>query len=580
MTIATEADAELCRRKTHFASKKKARYVASQIRKRHGKAVFAYRCPVCGRWLHTSQPQRQSDVTRAEKGQRAPLDDRKHNRIHQRRITMQPTSEQSAAVDLFGEGLNLAIEALAGTGKSSTLRMMGESTRRRGTYLAFNRAVVDDAKQSFPHNVTAMTAHGLAFRHVGKFYERRLNTARVRSYELSKRLGLTKPITLTLHNTERKVLQPGYLASSVMKAMKAFAFSDAAEPGREHIAFIDGIDLEFDGTRRKTDNNDYVAEQLLPYMRKAWADWQNTDGTLPFFHDSYVKIFERRQPKIPGEYLLLDEAQDLSPVMISIAEQQEGMQLCVIGDRFQQLYEWRGSVDAMTLMDVDARTRLSMSFRFGSAIADAANTILHWIADMPEDVALTGRPGAPGEIVAIPDADVDAILCRTNAIAIENVLRLQERHRKPHLVGGGQEVAMFARAARYLKTYGTTDFHELACFDSWLAVQAYVEDDPQGSELALMVRLVDDFGVDTILNAIDNMPPESAADVIVSTGHKAKGREWDRVQLAEDFGFEPTDEFPDDSELRLLYVAVTRAREQIDVTRCGILPHLIEASHA
>lgn len=580
MTAATQADIEQCRRKQHFGTKKKARYVAAQIRKRYGHAVFVYRCRVCRRWLHTSQPQRESDVHRAEKGQRVPLDNRKHNRIHQRRISMQPTSEQSAAVELFGEGLNLAIEALAGTGKSSTLRLMGESTHRRGTYLAFNRAVVDDAKASFTTNVQCMTAHGLAFRHVGKLYQHRLNSDRVRSYELSKRLGLTKPITLTMPGNERKVLQPGYLASSVMKAMKAFAFSAAAEPGREHIAFVDGIDMEFDGAHRKTDNNDYVAEQLLPYMRKAWADWQDTAGTLPFFHDSYVKIFERREPKIPGEYLLLDEAQDLSPVMISIAEQQQGMQLCVIGDRFQQLYEWRGSVDAMSLMDVDARTRLSMSFRFGSTIAGAANTILHWIHDMPEDVALTGRPGDPGELGAIADAEIDAILCRTNAIAIENLLRLQERHRKPHLVGGGQEVAMFARAARDLKTYGTTDFHELACFGSWLAVQAYVEDDPQGSELALMVRLVDDFGVDTILNAIDNMPPESAADVIVSTGHKAKGREWNNVQLADDFGFEPTDEFPDDSELRLLYVAVTRARERIDLTRCGILPHLVEASRA
>lgn len=491
-------------------------------------------------------------------------------------MTLDPTPEQAHAIEVFNDGLSMAIEALAGTGKSSTLRMMAQSTSRRGTYLAFNKAVVEDAKASFPRNVTSMTAHGLAFRHVGRNFSHRLNEPRIRSHELGKRLGLTKPITITLPSRERKVLQPGYLASSVMRAMKLFAFSAATEPGPEHLEFIEGIDYEFDGLRRKTTNNDYVAEQLLPYMRKAWVDWQDPAGRLPYVHDAYVKVFERSEPRLPGEFLMLDEAQDLSPVMISIAEQQQDMQLCVIGDRFQQLYEWRGSVDAMTLMDVDARTRLSASFRFGPNIADIANTILHWIPDMPEDIALTGRALTPGAVGHIDNPD--AVLCRTNAKAIETVLDYQAMGAKPHLVGGGTEVAMFARAARDLKETGHTEYHDLACFDSWLAVIEYVEQDPQGSELSLLVKLVEEFGVETILDAIENMIPEAAADVIVSTAHKAKGREWDAVNLADDFEVEDATDWPEPAELRLLYVAVTRARRHIDITNTGLIAKMIHAS--
>lgn len=59
-------------------------------------------------------------------------------------------------------------------------------------------------------------------------------------------------------------------------------------------------------------------------------------------------------------------------------------------------------------------------------------------------------------------------------------------------------------------------------------------------------------------------------DVVVVTAHKSKGLEWDRVKIADDF-YEPeyndeTDEwkYPEDEELRLNYVAVTRAGKALD----------------
>jgi superfamily I DNA/RNA helicase len=55
---------------------------------------------------------------------------------------------------------------------------------------------------------------------------------------------------------------------------------------------------------------------------------------------------------------------------------------------------------------------------------------------------------------------------------------------------------------------------------------------------------------------------EEDADVTVSTAHKAKGREWDAVQLAGDF---PEPEKQGDEELRLLYVACTRAKRELDI---------------
>jgi hypothetical protein len=47
------------------------------------------------------------------------------------------------------------IEAGAGTGKTSTLRLVATTQpRRRALYVAYNKAIASDAKRSFPASVT------------------------------------------------------------------------------------------------------------------------------------------------------------------------------------------------------------------------------------------------------------------------------------------------------------------------------------------------------------------------------------------------------------------------------------------
>ena len=164
--------------------------------------------------------------------------------------------------------------------------------------------------------------------------------------------------------------------------------------------------------------------------------------------------------------------------------------------------------------------------------------------------------------------DPRAILTRTNATAVTEMISQQSRGRRPHLVGGGDEVLRFARAAGELIAGQRTYHPDLACFGTWGEVQAYVKDDQQGDDLALLVRLIDDFGADEIERTLGRMPSEVDADVTISTAHKSKGREWSTVRLAGDFvrkakdGEEPIP--PTESELRLQYVAVTRARFGLD----------------
>jgi hypothetical protein len=91
-----------------------------------------------------------------------------------------PTAEQQAIVDAYSATKNLVIEAGAGTGKTSTLRMTAAARpQRRATYIAYNRAIADDARRSFPPNVQCATAHALAFRAIGRQFRDRLNGPRM-----------------------------------------------------------------------------------------------------------------------------------------------------------------------------------------------------------------------------------------------------------------------------------------------------------------------------------------------------------------------------------------------------------------
>lgn len=777
---------------------------------------------------------------------------------------MQPTPEQDDALGLFLAGRSLALEAGAGTGKTTTLQLMGSSARGSGVYVAFNRSIVEEAKRKMPRNVSASTFHSLAFRTVGKQYAHRLGGARLRSHELAAILGVD-PFVVH-YGSQRKVLQPSFLAGHVMRAIRAFCSSADVEPGPEHVAYIEGIDLPAGDGRRGWSNNRLVADALRPALRRAWADLSRPDGSLPFSHDVYLKLWQLGGPVIPGAFLMVDEAQDVAPVQQAAIEAQvaQGTQTVFVGDSQQSIYcqpvgtmvrvpvavgggrgksgpryehrevpietiaegskvvswsraatharrgglrargsvvagvasrpydgelvrvsvdgrtsrytpehhcvvdigdaldgqhvvymmrrgssyrvgrtpwrnptqhgvnglvqragaegadavwvlgvcstradaalyealtqtrfglpglcfrttqayiidldafwsklgdnsaaaaaclssfgllidhplwetgghrkwsrgaivtaaanllpgmrmlaadnavrddrkwttprsswtpigvrrewytgtvvslsvdtdhtyvadgivthnSWRGAVNAMARVPADDRRFLTQSWRFGQAVADVANLLLG-VLDAP--LRLTGNPGIASRLAPWPDPR--AILCRTNARAVEEMLAALADARRPHLMGGGTEVLAFCRAAADLQSGGRPGHPDLACFTSWAEVQAYVEDDPQGGDLKMLVDLVDRYGSATIAGALERQPTEETADLVISTAHKAKGREWPTVRLASDF---PDVADPDQPEAtRLAYVAVTRAARVLDCEAAGMVRNLL-----
>lgn len=472
-------------------------------------------------------------------------------------MIIKPTEEQQKVIDAAKTGKDLVVQALAGTGKTTTLKLLAESlSDKQGTYIAFNKAIVDEAVSKFPPNVRCKTAHSLAYGNVGRNFKDRINNhSRITLTQVAGWMGVEK-IGYRV-GKESFVLEEAQVANLVISSVGNFCKSVDAKITKDHIElpFLAAFDKKLVANFQKT---------LLPHAVKAWDDIQEQDGFLKFDHDYYLKMWQLSSPKIRGDFILFDEAQDADPVMLSIIEAQHHAQRIYVGDQFQAIYEWRGAENALNKVKVDQSLWLTQSFRFGEAIASEANDILGFLEAPVEVQGFSSVKSSVEEVY-----DPKAILCRTNAGVIQHVMQEQEKHRKVAILGRTQELIDFALACGNLQKGIRTGHHELAPFKSWSEVKHYVERFPEEThEIKTMIDLVDRFGVDSLVNALKKVVSESEADVLISTAHKAKGREWETVKLAGDY-LHPMD--MDAEDLRLAYVSVTRAIRQLDMSEWALI---------
>lgn len=460
------------------------------------------------------------------------------------------TAEQATIVDAYLQQRDLVIEAGAGAGKTSTLRACAEADGRRACYFAYNKAICEDARGSFPRHVECATAHSLAFRAVGRRYAHRLNGGRMPARDVARHLRIAGPLRIEVGPQQVVALDPVRLVRLAIAAVANFCQSGALELGPEHVPHVRRLETPA--------HHGALVDVVAPIARAIWADVTRVDGVLPFSHDCYLKLWQLQQPTIDADVVLLDEAQDANPAIAAIVNAQEHAQRVLVGDQQQQLYAWRGAVDAMRGFPGD-RFLLSQSFRFGPAIADEAN---RWLALLGATLRIRGFERIESVVgdVAAPRA----ILTRTNAGAMAEAMALLTAGKRVALVGGDGQIRALAEAAVELQA-GRQSWHpELIAFASWSALQEYVAED-EGSDLRALVKLVDTHGPQKLLEICNRFVAERDADVTISTAHRSKGREWASVRVASDFRAPKSDDLPKPDDLMLAYVTVTRAKQQLEL---------------
>ena len=416
-------------------------------------------------------------------------------------LTQRPTGEQQQAVDMALTRQSFKVVAYAGAGKTTTLNLIGNQLRGRGIYLAFNKAIAAEAQRKFPQHVDCRTFHSLAFRHTARDITAKLQLPRFSPSRLASDLGLT-PVQVKRQiegKSQFVTLTPERQARFVSDAVSTFCSTHASYPAPRHLQFPDWL---------VASEAEQLRDTLYPYVERRWQ--QSIDPRHPagIGHDIYLKLWALSKPVIPADFILFDEAQDADPLMMGILSNQPN-QVIYVGDAHQQIYEWRGAVNAMKRLPLP-QTLLTQSFRFGDQIADVANGFLK---ALQEEVPLRGNPAMASTLgKSMVHGQKDAILCRTNASAMVNLLSGLKMGHKVALQADTERLLKFSQSAERLKkgqaAYGVP---ELAYFNNWRDVQDYSETS-EGSDLKTLVKLVDEHGTETLNQAINSLTTLDKAD--------------------------------------------------------------------
>jgi superfamily I DNA/RNA helicase len=460
------------------------------------------------------------------------------------------TKEQLHAVDLFKTGSSLRINAFAGTGKTTTLQAMAQTRGEPGVYLAFNRAIADDARQKFPRNVKCQTVHSLAYAFARGQLKREDKLSDSVNTNLILRTLSIKPFFCNdLQITQNQI------AGCIATTLRQFFYSADYDLSTKHfrptgfLLFIRKEELQ------------ELSHLIVEGAKTLWYRMIKPEDPLPLGHDGYLKYWALCRPEIPAKFILLDEAQDTNPVVLEVLRQQR-CQVVFVGDRYQQIYEWRGAVNAMEYANANHDAYLTESFRFGPEIARTANKILHRLQETRSIVGVGGK--------SLRSKTSRAIISRTNAALVDALIEQLNAGEKPYLEGGASELKRLLLAIQQIIFGRPSDLPELFGFRDWKSFVSFANSD-QGLEYRTIVRLIGRYTIDKLLDAVDQSEEtEESATITLSTTHRAKGREWDDVYLADDFKRPEKDMSGSEilnlqEELRIAYVAVTRARRNLRI---------------
>ncbi|XP_065408604.1 F-box DNA helicase 1 isoform X2 [Chrysemys picta bellii] len=438
-------------------------------------------------------------------------------------------------------GQVVKIMAFAGTGKTSTLVKYAEKfPHLRFLYVAFNKAIVESGKSVFPPNVMCKTFHSLAYANVGKYYNEKgkLNFSNLSPYTIS---------FILKHRMGQSLF---VRAKTVTQTLESFFASP------DEFILVEHTPIWCKNTHGM---RVLVCEEekqiIIEEARRIWDNMKmlngNTELNCKMTSDGYLKLWQLKKPQLFAyDAIFVDEAQDCTPAILDIVLSQT-CGIIFVGDPHQQIYTFRGAVNALFTVPHTHIFYLTQSFRFGPEIAYVGSTILDVCKKIRNKMLVGGNQ--EGDVRGSTNGKT-AFLSRGNLNVFENAVTITggERPTKIHLLGGP-------------KNFGLDKIHDI-----WKLLQ------PEEARVRLKLQIDDHF--------IKKWVEKDGFQGLKNYAAKTEDRELEvKITIVEKYNVRIPElvariknshvsniAFADmsaEDEWNLLYVAVTRAKKHLLMTK-------------
>ena len=465
------------------------------------------------------------------------------------------TEEQVAIIE---EALtstdNIMINALAGAAKTTTLQFLCKYMPEESTLsLAFNKRIAEEMKKKLPPHVQPMTLNAIGHRVWGAATGRKLIVESNKGYTI-----LTNYI-----KSQAKRDQGDYYDNfgETLKAIQQAKIKGYIPPSFEKAGLVDRDtffrDLEEDV------NPELVDQLLTESIRQAYT------GTIDFDDQIYMStLFGGTFPIYPR--IMVDEVQDLSHINHAMLEKLVRGRLFAVGDPWQSMYAFRGSVTG-SMKKLKAKFNmkemtLSVSFRCPQHIVLRAQSRVPHMKFAAW--AKEGKVETLDRWTLETILDGSAIVCRNNAPLFSLALKLLANGRGVKLVGRDIGPGLVKVLRKVSPNDALPQEAVLQKLEDMEHEAIRKGKDPDSTHDRFeCLRVFADRGSslgEAILYAKDLFSREGSIQLL--SGHKAKGLEWETVyhldpwRIPSKYARSPEDL---EQEKNIDYVITTRAKETL-----------------
>lgn len=490
------------------------------------------------------------------------------------------SDQQQKIFNWFVDGTgNLVIRARAGTGKTTTIveavtRFLREGPNKTVLLAAFNKKIAEELDDRMPVGAEAKTLHSLGFGFIrSRWSNIKIDSANKRAWAIGEIACKGAP-----DDVRKEVVK----LSSKLKAMLPHAAGSLYIQQVVQIADRFGINMD-EEWEKEGFTVEFLAEAAIK-MLKIGA--QHRDGTIDFDDMIWLPVVNNWvRPRF--DLVVVDETQDLNATQIELAMgvKKKGGRICVVGDDKQAIYNFRGadsgSIDRLKKSLEAEEMGLNTTYRCGKNIVREAQRLV------PDFVAHKsngeGIVRATNIGLCIDECTPgDFILSRTNAPLISVCLKLLRDGKPANIEGRDVGKGLSNLVKKLNKGPARTSFKKfLARLDGWLdegVKKAALRGDRGDATIA---RLIDQHETlaylseglasgDELLVRIDSLFVDTKGKgrrIILSSVHKAKGLEANRVWLLESTFFSRKSDCPPwvdtGEESNIEYVAITRAKREL-----------------